>query len=112
MTMTLLLKCGQLEETKSFYSEVLGFDVRDTAGQTCTAAKAGGSIIFTESDLWQGPPHCTGTIYFFVPDVDAYYEAVKHRANVRWPLQQMSYGTREFAVQECNGHTLAFAQRI
>lgn len=52
------------------------------------------------------------TIYFFLPDVDAYYDAVKDKAIVRWPLENMSYGTREFGVKDCNGYTLAFARRV
>jgi uncharacterized glyoxalase superfamily protein PhnB len=43
--------------------------------------------------------------------VDEYFEAVKDRAIVRWPLEDMSYGTREFAVKDCNGYTLAFAKK-
>jgi predicted enzyme related to lactoylglutathione lyase len=111
MSMTLLLKCGELEETKAFYSDVLYFEVSDTADQTCTVRNGGSSIIFTAEELWPGPPHCTGTIYFFVPDVDAYYDAVKDKADILWPLEDMSYGTREFGVKDCNGYTLAFAKR-
>jgi uncharacterized glyoxalase superfamily protein PhnB len=109
--MSLLLKCHSVEETRAFYAEILGFDVFDSAEGSCTVRKEGGSIIFSDADLWEGPPSCTGTIYFFVPDVDEYFEAVKDRAIVRWPLEDMSYGTREFAVKDCNGYTLAFAKK-
>ena len=111
MSMNLLLKCVSIDQTRAFYSEILGFDVSDSAEGTCTARKAGGTIMFADADLWQGPPHCTGTIYFFLDGVDAYYEKVKDKAIVRWPLQDMSYGTREFGVSDCNKYTLAFAQR-
>ena len=73
--------------------------------------EVGRTIIFTREDLWEGQSHCTGTIYFFVPNVDEYYNAIEDEAIVQWPLQTMSYGTREFAVRDCNGYTLAFAQR-
>jgi predicted enzyme related to lactoylglutathione lyase len=111
MTMSLLLKCGNLDETKAFYSAILGFDVFDSAEGSCTVRKSEGTIIFTDGELWEGRPHCTGTIYFFVPDVDGYYRAVKDKAIVRWPLENMSYGTREFGIKDCNGYTLAFAQQ-
>ena len=110
--MNLLLKCGNVDETKSFYSEILAFDVSDSAEGTCTVQKAGGTIIFTGEDLWGGHPHCTGTIYFFIPNVDEYYDAIKNKAIVRWPPEDMSYGTREFGIKDCNGYTLAFARRI
>jgi predicted enzyme related to lactoylglutathione lyase len=112
MSMTLLLKCGELEETKTFYSDVLHFEVSDTADQTCTVRNGDSSIIFTAKTLWPGPPHCTGTIYFFLSDVDAYYDRVKDKADILWPLENMSYGTREFGVKDCNGYTLGFAKRL
>ena len=110
--MNLLLRCTDVGETKAFYSEILQFDVSDSAEGTCTVQRAGGTIVFTAGDLWGGHPHCTGTIYFFIPDVEAYYDTIKHKAIVRWPLEDMPYGTREFGVKDCNGYTLAFARRI
>jgi predicted enzyme related to lactoylglutathione lyase len=110
--MNLLLKCTDLDETKSFYAEILEFQVSDSAEGTCTVQKAGGTIVFTDNDLWEGRPQCTGTIYFFLQNVDEYYDAVKHKAIVRWPLEDQSYGTREFGIKDCNGYTLAFAKRI
>jgi predicted enzyme related to lactoylglutathione lyase len=110
--MNLLLKCKDLEETKAFYSKILKFDVSNSAERTCTVHKAEGTIIFSDAKLWDGPPHCTGTIYFFLPDVAAYYASVRDSANVRWPLEDMSYGTHEFGIEDCNGYTLAFARRI
>src|SRR4051812_22224705 len=101
MTMNLLLKCWDIPETKAFYSDILQFDVCDTAEATCTVRKSGGTIVFTSGDLWEGPPHCTGTIYFFVSELDAYYAAIKDKAIVRWPLQNMSYGIREFGITDC-----------
>lgn len=110
--MRLLLKCKNIAETRSFYEEILDFQVFDSAQGTCTVQKGDGSIIFTEEDLWGGHPRCTGTIYFFLPDVDAYYASIKSKASVHWPLQSMPYGTREFGVKDCNEYTLAFAKGI
>mgnify|MGYP002713303463 CR=1 FL=1 len=111
MAMQLLLKCHDVETTKSFYREILEFDVRDSANGTCTVEKEGGRIIFTQEDLWSGYPHCTGTIYFFIDDVDTYYEKIKGKAIVKWPLESMPYGTREFGVKDYDEYTLAFAER-
>ena len=112
MFLELLLKCNNVEETKAFYAEILWFKVSDSAEGTCTVEKDGGAIIFTEENLWNGYTKCTGTSYFFLPDVDAYYESVKERAIVRWPLEDMPYGIREFEVKKCNEYTLAFAKKI
>ena len=112
MSINLLLKCRDVETTKSFYKEILEFEVSDSANNTCTVEKEGGIIIFTSEDLWSGYPKCTGTIYFFMDDVDAYYETIKEKAIIKWPLEDMSYGVREFGVKDYDEYTLAFAQRM
>lgn len=111
MSLTLLLRCQNLEDTRAFYSAVLGFVVRGSDESTLTAEKHGGTLIFTAQDLWQAAPVFTGTIYFTVPDVDGEYASLKGRAPMAWPLQDMPYGAREFGVTDCNGYTLAFQQQ-
>ena len=111
MPISLVLKCHNVETTKSFYADILEFNVSDSADETCTVELEGGSIIFTAEELWSGYPKCTGTIYFFIDDVTSYYEKVKDKAIVRWPLQEMSYGTVEFGVKDYDEYTLAFATR-
>jgi catechol 2,3-dioxygenase-like lactoylglutathione lyase family enzyme len=39
MTMNLLLKCGRVEDAKAFYSDILGFEVCDSAEGTCTVQR-------------------------------------------------------------------------
>jgi catechol 2,3-dioxygenase-like lactoylglutathione lyase family enzyme len=110
MPMNLLLKCNDVDETKAFYADILEFEVTDSAEGTCTVQKEGGTIVFSGVDLWGGSPQLTGTIYFFLSEVDKYYEAVKGKVFIRWPPEDTAYGTREFAVEDCNGYTLAFAR--
>ena len=98
--------------TKSFYEEILEFKVSDSANNTCTVEKEGGIIIFTAEDLWSGHPKCTGTIYFFIDNVDKYYQAIKDKAIITWPLEDMPHGVREFGVKDYNEYLLAFAQKI
>jgi predicted enzyme related to lactoylglutathione lyase len=111
MSVSLLLRCNNIEETRAFYTSVLGFAVSASAEGSLTAAKYGGKLVFTAQDLWKSGPVCSGTIYFTVPDVDDCYAAIKDKAAIAWPLQDMSYGSREFGVTDCNGYTLAFQQQ-
>lgn len=111
MPLTILLRCNDLEETRRFYHSALGFNVRDTAEGTLTVEKHGGALIFTPGDLWERPTGFSGTIYFTVPDVDGYFNAVKGKVTVSWPVQDMSYGSREFGIKDCNGYHLAFRQQ-
>ncbi len=109
--MKLLLKCNSILETKAFYKEFLYFDVSDTAENTCMVKNEDGSIIFSEGDNLGKHPGCSGTVYFYLSDVEAYYKAIKNKVILLWPLQHMSYGTQEFGIKEVNGYHLAFAQR-
>ena len=76
-----------LEETRAFYATVLGFSVTAATDETLTAEKSGARLIFTQQDLWNGGPSCSGTFYFAVPDVTEYYDLVKDRVAISWPLE-------------------------
>lgn len=109
MPLTLLLRTGDLKETRKFYESVLGFDAFDTAEGTLTVEKQGDRLIFTE--LFGAPDGFSGTIYFTVPDADHYFTSIQDKVDVAWPIQDMSYGSREFGIKDCNGYHLAFQQQ-
>ena len=111
MPLTLLLLSRNLDETREFYQKALGFHVRDTAEGTLTVEQHGAALVFTSGDLWGTPPGFSGTIYFTVADADGVFDSVKDKVTVVWPIQNMSYGSREFGIRDCNGYHLAFQQR-
>lgn len=111
MPLTPLLRCLSTDDTRRFYGSVLGFDVHDSAEGTLTVERGGARLIFTSADLWNGAPALTGTLYLTVPDVDALYAAVRDRATIAWPPQDMPYGSREFGLRDPNGYHLAFQQQ-
>lgn len=108
--MNLLLKCNDINETRDFYSNKMQFFVSDSTEETISAEIANDSLIFSEADNLGTEPQMSGTMYFFLPDVEAYYSSIKGLIEVLWPLQQMSYGTYEFGIKDCNGYHLAFVQ--
>ena len=110
MPLTLLLRTNDLKQTREFYESVLGFDAFDSAEGTLTVEKHGGKLIFT--DIWGAPDGFSGTIYFTVPDVDRYFASLQGKVEVAWPVQDMSYGSREFGMKDCNGYHLAFQQLV
>ena len=110
MALTLLLRCDNLEATRHFYQSLLSFNTTHAA-DTLTVEQYGGVLIFTEQDLWQSQPSCSGTFYFSVPDVDTLFAALKDSVSLAWPLQDMPYGGREFGICDCNGYHLAFRQQ-
>ena len=59
-----------------------------------------------------GTPSFTGTLYIDMDGVEEFYEEVKDRVELVWPLDVMDYGTREFGVRDPNGYILAFSEAI
>jgi predicted enzyme related to lactoylglutathione lyase len=111
MSLTLLLRCNDINETRQFYRSAPHFETLDTRDNTLTVQNMGAKLIFTHEDLWKSAPICSGTIYFSVPDVDTYFASIRDKVSLVWPIQDMSYGSREFGIRDCNGYTLAFQQR-
>ena len=110
MSITLLLRCQDMEKTANFYRSILGFRVTELAGML-TVEKQGGKIVFTDRDLWNVPVTCSGTVYFTVPDIEAYYSQLEDKNIVVWPIQDMPHGIIEFGILDCNGYYLAFQQK-
>ncbi|MFB4392075.1 MULTISPECIES: bleomycin resistance family protein [unclassified Pseudomonas] len=110
MPLSALLRCRDLQETRDWY-EAIGFNVSDSAQGTLTVTLQGCRLVFTEGDLWNSEPGCSGTFYLSITDLEHYHEQVKERVILAWPLQDMPYGSREFGVRDCNGYYLAFSRQ-
>lgn len=111
MALSLLLRCNNLPETGAFYASLPGFSVSPADRDPLVVEGYGCVLFFTGADLWKMPPVFSGTLYIAVADVDALWEQVKDSVTVAWPLQDMPYGTREFAINDCNGYYVAFQQQ-
>lgn len=110
MALSLLLRCQNLIHTRDYYRDVLGFEVTETSGLSLVVSRFEVSIMFTELNLWESELMMSGTIYISVPEVDQYFAEIEEQVDVAWGLQDMPYGTREFAVRDENGYYLAFMQ--
>lgn len=110
MSLSVLLRCIDLQSTRDFYQLVLGFDSAATLENTLTVSRGAARLVFTAQDLWKLEPRLSGTIYITVGDVDAYFAAIKEHVTVAWAPRDMPYGSREFAIVDCNGYLLAFQQ--
>lgn len=110
MPLAVLLRCEDLEQTRAYYRDRLGFAVSDAAEGTLTAVLQDCRLVFTRADLWGSAPQCSGTVYLQIAEVDRYFEQVRDKVHIAWPLQDMPYGSREFGVRDCNGYWLGFAR--
>ncbi len=111
MTLRLLLRCRDRVQTAAFYAALPGFSSSAAAQDPLLVEGHGCMLLFTEQDVWKMEPAFSGTLYIAVADVDALWEQVKGATAVAWPLQDMPYGTREFAITDCNGYYLAFQRQ-
>lgn len=73
--------------------------------------KDGIFIMFTTGNELE-PPHFAGTFYFNTDNVEAWWSALKDKAEIVYPVCDFEYNMREFAIKDCNGYTLQFGQPI
>jgi uncharacterized glyoxalase superfamily protein PhnB len=57
-----------------------------------------------------GKPQFTGTLYFNMKGVEEFFESIRQKVEIVWPLETMDYGQREFGIRDCDGYILAFAE--
>ena len=112
-----VLRVVEITQAIGFYTTILGFDLlwqmpADGGGEHCML-KAGGAELMLSTGAHLGDrPAFTGTLYFNMDGVEAFFERVKDRVELVWPLELMDYGLREFGIRDLDGYTLAFAEQV
>lgn len=109
-----VLWVSDLEQTITFYRDVLGFECADQMeGWACLANH--------KVELMISLPHqhepfdrlqFTGSFYFQPDDVDELWEQLKDKVPVVYPIENFSYGTREFAIRDNSGYILQFGKPV
>lgn len=54
----------------------------------------------------------TGSFYFRIDNVDQFWEQIRDKAPVVYPIENFEYGMHEFAIRDNNGYILQFGQEI
>jgi catechol 2,3-dioxygenase-like lactoylglutathione lyase family enzyme len=112
-----VLRVSDMQKSVEFYTGVLGFTVawraaNDSGGENCLLrAGAAGLLLSTGSHLGDRPQF-TGTLYSHMTGLQEFFERVKNRGEVVWPLETMDYGQREFGIRDGDGYTLAFVEAL
>jgi uncharacterized glyoxalase superfamily protein PhnB len=112
-----VLKVNDLQHSIDYYTQTLGFSVcwrapNDGGGENCWLDLGETSLMLSTGSHLGGTPSFTGTLYIDMDGVEEFYEEVKDRVELVWPLDVMDYGTREFGVRDPNGYILAFSEAI
>jgi uncharacterized glyoxalase superfamily protein PhnB len=112
-----VLKVSHLQRAVDFYTQVVGLDLRwragnDGGGENALLENGPVQLLLSTGSHLGDTPAFTGALYFNLKGVDAFYEAVKDRVEIVWPIETMEYGQREFGVRDPDGYLLAFAESL
>lgn len=123
LTPNLMVK--DVNRSIEFYTQVLGFELNQTVpetGQFEWASMQCGDVevmFQLESSLVEEIPALKDvdiggslTFYIQMEGIDELYNRVKGSATVVQDKHTTFYGMREFAIRDCNGYLLAFAEPV
>ena len=115
-----MLMCEDVQEALAFYTDILGFEVRDRmddVGRSGWASLEGGGarVMLASPTYVPAAPkvdgrHPQSLYYLYVDDVAALRASVVERG---WPatdLVDRFYGMKEFETTDPAGHVLVFGQ--
>lgn len=112
--LTPMLRTWELEESIAFYTDILGFqcDAFSKEWNWALLKKDDVSLMLSGPNEHVGDyaPSFTGSLYFNIDNVDAFWELVMDRAEVCYAPENFAYGMREFAIYDNNGYLLQFGQ--
>lgn len=112
---SVILYSDKVEESVNFYQK-LGFELTDKLGNfDWVSLDFRGSKIMISKPNEHLPfetPQFTGSVYFEIKQCEAFWNQVKDWAVVEYPMEDFSYGMREFAVRDNNGYLIQFGEVI
>ena len=111
-----MLWVNDLEKTIEYYTKVLNFTYShfEPSEQWGYVIRDEVEIMFSKFEhlMPEGHPEFTGSLYINTDNADAWWELLKDKADVYYPIDNFSYNMREFAIKDCNGYILQFGQPI
>ena len=112
-----VLKVSDMQKSIAFDTGVLGLSVAWRAangggGENCMLQAGATALLLSTGPHLGDRPQVTGTLYFHMAGVQEFFERVKNRVEIVWPLEAMDYGQREFGIRDGDGYTLAFAEDL
>jgi len=122
------LLVANVERSRSFYIDVLGFErgmtVPEQSPFVFAAVTSGAVEIFLndaataikEYPLFADKPiGASGTLFIELDGsgtIDAFHDRITSKVTVTMPLVTQFYGLREFAITDPDGYVITFAQRV
>jgi uncharacterized glyoxalase superfamily protein PhnB len=115
-SLTPMLETPDVERTVTFYTEVLGFTAENYSKvqQWASLERDRVTIMFSVPNAHRNMPApiMSGSLYINTDNVDALWDELKDRCKICYPIENFSYGMREFGVYDNNGYLIQFGQEI
>jgi uncharacterized glyoxalase superfamily protein PhnB len=116
-TIVPVLMVAEMQRSVNFYTGVLGFTVcwrgaNDGGGDNCMLQGGATALMLSTGSHLGDKPQFSGTLYFNMVGVREFFEQIKNKVQIVWPLEAMDYGQTEFGIKDCDGYTLAFAEAL
>lgn len=114
--LTPILYTANLKETLDYYTNVFGFTCRSFDSNIGWA-----SLAYDEVEIMLSIPNkhiafdapgFTGSFYLTTNEVDQWWERLKNKVTIAYPIENFKYGMREFAVYDNNGYLIQFGQEL
>ena len=111
-----MLYTREIKETVDFYVQTLGFSSNAyEPGWSWASLQLDSAEIMLAIPPKEVPfekPLFTGSFYFNVDNADEWYERLKEKAAIYYPIEDFEYSMREFAIKDCNGYILQFGHEL
>lgn len=106
-----ILRTKNLEETISFYENVLGFRGKSNFPNFVSLSKGDAEIMFIapQEESFQ-KPELTGSLYIWMENLDEFWETIKDKVQVTTAIDNRQYNARDFSILDNNGYELAFGE--
>ena len=115
-SLTPIITTEKMEETLSFYTQILKFHIEDQNKDWGWARLSKDSI---EMMISQPNAHLehqkstfTGSFYFEIDDVESLWQELRDHVNICYEIETFPWNMREFAIFDPNEYILQFGQNI
>lgn len=100
--------------TMAFYRDTLGFRCASQMEGWACLERDGVELMISSPNQHEPyeRPQFTGSFYFRVDDVNAWWVQLKDKAVTVYPIETFDYGMREFAIRDNNGYILQFGSEV
>ena len=125
MHLTPILWTMNLEETKAFYVDLLGFSSKSNFPRFISVIRNNAELMFIvpeiEPEECKDPndkrnhmtePMLTGSIYIFVDEVDELWERLKDKVRIKTNIADRQYLMRDFSIYDNNNYEIVFGKDI